>query len=228
MAWLRRALFAIGVLGGVWIAHPIAVTGTAADHTDDAPQEVRALWVTRTSLTSPAAIATVVTTAKAQGFNTLLVQVRGRADAYYTSTLEPRPGDLVRQPAAFDPLATVLAGARPHPLFVNAGRRDGSLRVALYRHQVEPLGLVLYALDGQPLPPAHGGPFRLVLPGFHDAARDLTDLGWLELATRPGVDNRAEFARERTLVIGQQSFPAARTWRDPREDDTVVIPPPNA
>lgn len=120
MAWLRRAVFAIGVLGGVWHAHQIAVTGTAADHTDDASQEVRALWVTRASLTSPAAIASVVTTAKAQGFNTLLVQVRGRADAYYTSTIEPRPADLVRQPATFDPLAAVLSDARAHGIRVHA------------------------------------------------------------------------------------------------------------
>jgi uncharacterized lipoprotein YddW (UPF0748 family) len=108
------------VLGGVWIAHPIAVTGTTADHTDDSLQEVRALWVTRSSLTSANTIATLVTTARQQGFNTLLVQVRGRADAYYTSNLEPRSADLARQPATFDPLAVVLAEARAHGIRVHA------------------------------------------------------------------------------------------------------------
>ena len=43
-----------------------------------AQDEVRALWVVRTTLTSPSAIATMVTAAKSGGFNTLLVQVRGR------------------------------------------------------------------------------------------------------------------------------------------------------
>ena len=39
------------------------------------------------------------------------MQVRGRGDAYYTSDLEPRAADLARQPATFDPLATVLVDA---------------------------------------------------------------------------------------------------------------------
>ena len=54
--------------------------------------ETRALWVLRSSLTSPASIASLVRTAKEQGFNTLLVQVRGRGDAYYASAIEPRAG----------------------------------------------------------------------------------------------------------------------------------------
>ena len=39
----------------------------------------------RTSLTSPQAIDDLVRTAREHGFNTLLVQVRGRGDAYYTA-----------------------------------------------------------------------------------------------------------------------------------------------
>jgi uncharacterized lipoprotein YddW (UPF0748 family) len=120
MAWLRRVVFAFGVLGGVWTARPAAIIGTTAQPRDTAPREVRALWVTRSSLTTPAAIATLVTTARAQGFNTLLVQVRGRGDAYFASTLEPRAADLTRQPADFDPLAAVLAEARPHGIRVHA------------------------------------------------------------------------------------------------------------
>src|SRR5690242_19753955 len=103
-AWLRRAALALAVAGGVWSGRPIAAARPGADHYDDGAAEVRALWVTRSSLTSPGAIATLVTTAHQQGFNTLLVQVRGRGDAYYTSALEPRSADLARQPASFDPL----------------------------------------------------------------------------------------------------------------------------
>lgn len=120
MAWLRRALFALGVLGGVWIARPVDLIGTANGASQVPATEVRALWVTRSSLTSPAAIARVVRTAHQQGFNTLLVQVRGRADAYFTSTLEPRSADLARQPASFDPLATVLNAARERGIRVHA------------------------------------------------------------------------------------------------------------
>jgi uncharacterized lipoprotein YddW (UPF0748 family) len=85
-----------------------------------APAETRALWVLRSSLTSPASISTLVHTASQQGFNTLLVQVRGRGDAYYASALEPRAADLSHQPASFDPLATVLTDAHQAGLRVHA------------------------------------------------------------------------------------------------------------
>jgi uncharacterized lipoprotein YddW (UPF0748 family) len=84
------------------------------------PPEIRALWVLRTSLTTPASIATLVRSARDHGFNTLLVQVRGRGDAYYSSALEPRAAELQRQPASFDPLATVLDAAHAAGLRVHA------------------------------------------------------------------------------------------------------------
>src|SRR6266550_2731943 len=67
--------------------------------------EVRALWVVRTSLTSVPKIQAMVKAAAENGFNTLIVQVRGRGDAYYKSRREPRAIDLKDQPADFDPLA---------------------------------------------------------------------------------------------------------------------------
>src|SRR5262245_32954747 len=79
----------------------------------------RGMWVLRTSLTSPSSIATMVDAAKAAGMNTLLVQVRGRGEAYYKSDLEPRASELAKQPESFDPLQTTLdlahkAGMRVH------------------------------------------------------------------------------------------------------------------
>lgn len=88
--------------------------------TDAAPAETRALWVLRTSLTSQAAIDALVKRARDNGFNALFVQVRGRGDAYYRGGLEPIPADLERQPAAFDPLTAVIAGARRNGLRVHA------------------------------------------------------------------------------------------------------------
>jgi uncharacterized lipoprotein YddW (UPF0748 family) len=82
--------------------------------------EVRAMWVQRGSLTSPASILALVESAKASGFNTLLVQVRGRGDAYYRSRYEPRAATLARQPADFDPLSFVLAAAHRANLKVHA------------------------------------------------------------------------------------------------------------
>jgi uncharacterized lipoprotein YddW (UPF0748 family) len=54
------------------------------------------------------------------GFNTLLVQVRGRGDAYFNSRLEPRASTLSGQPPSFDPLEAVIAEARRAGLRVHA------------------------------------------------------------------------------------------------------------
>lgn len=84
------------------------------------PAEIRALWVLRTSLASADRIEALVRSAREYGFNTLLVQVRGRGDAYFAGGLEPRAADLQRQPAGFDPLATVLRAAHGAGLRVHA------------------------------------------------------------------------------------------------------------
>jgi len=78
------------------------------------------LWVQRGTLTSAANVAALVDTAKAAGFNTLLVQVRGRGDAYYRSTLEPRGPALSGQDPSFDPLALVIAAGHRAGLRVHA------------------------------------------------------------------------------------------------------------
>ena len=82
--------------------------------------EVRALWVQRGSLASPASIITAIDRAKASGFNTLIVQVRGRGDAYYDSRYEPRAALLAKQPASFDPLELVVERAHHAGLKVHA------------------------------------------------------------------------------------------------------------
>jgi uncharacterized lipoprotein YddW (UPF0748 family) len=106
-ALLRRATAAIAA-SLILIISPV--------HAQD---EVRALWVVRTTLTSPAAIAAMVAAAKNGGFNTLLVQVRGRGDAYFQQGIEPRPAALAAQPA-FDPLAATIARAHDAGLQVHA------------------------------------------------------------------------------------------------------------
>ncbi|MDQ3175382.1 MAG: family 10 glycosylhydrolase, partial [Acidobacteriota bacterium] len=84
------------------------------------PDEVRALWVVRTTLTSPEKIRAMVQSAKDSGFNTIIVQVRGRGDAYYGSRKEPRAMELKDQPIEFDPLAITLSEARQRGLKVHA------------------------------------------------------------------------------------------------------------
>lgn len=82
--------------------------------------EVRGLWVLRSSLASPEKIQELVRTAAAGGFNTLMLQVRGRGDAYFLGGVEPRADELASQPADFDPLETTLAAAHAAGIKVHA------------------------------------------------------------------------------------------------------------
>ena len=82
--------------------------------------EVRALWVVRNTLTSPEKIYKMVESAATSGFNTLIVQVRGRGDAYYRSRWEPRAIELKDQPQDFDPLQLTIAEAHRRGLKVHA------------------------------------------------------------------------------------------------------------
>lgn len=105
----------IAVLSGL-----LAGTPTAASSPAPSVDEVRALWVVRTTLTSPEKIQQLAEKADAAGFNTLIVQVRGRGDSYYKSRHEPRAIELKDQPASFDPLATTLTEAGGRGLKVHA------------------------------------------------------------------------------------------------------------
>jgi uncharacterized lipoprotein YddW (UPF0748 family) len=113
----RQCVFAL-------IAIAIVTTGLrgqqANGRTSNEVSEVRALWVVRTTLTSPEKIRAMVMAAKVNGFNTLIVQVRGRGDAYYRSKHEPRAIELKDQPLEFDPLAITIAEARKAGLKVHA------------------------------------------------------------------------------------------------------------
>lgn len=141
----------------------------AAEHAAPGDDEVRALWVTRTTLSSPARIADMVHAARTGGFNTLIVQVRGRGDAYYASSLEPRPAELVVRPE-FDPLAEVLALAKPAGIKVHAwinvnlvssaATLPTSRQHVIYRHPewlMVPRELAAEMLDTDPASPEYVG-----------------------------------------------------------------------
>lgn len=83
-------------------------------------EEVRGLWVVRSTLESPERIEDMVAQAHQAGFNTLLVQVRGRGDAFYRSRWEPRSEELAGAPAGFDPLALVIREAHARGMAVHA------------------------------------------------------------------------------------------------------------
>jgi uncharacterized lipoprotein YddW (UPF0748 family) len=92
----------------------------AASPHDTAAGDVNGMWVLRSSLTSPASIGRMVDAARGAGVNTLLVQVRGRGEAFYLSDIEPRASELASQPDDFDPLAVTLERAHAAGLQVHA------------------------------------------------------------------------------------------------------------
>jgi hypothetical protein len=96
-------------------------------------EEFRGLWITRFDWTrfghtvTPSDLDTIVNHAASAHFNALLFQVRGTADAYYSSTLEPwaarLTGSVTKTLGAdpgFDPLAYVITRAHRSGLQVHA------------------------------------------------------------------------------------------------------------
>ena len=79
----------------------------------------RGLWVVRTTLVQPDSVRAMVRRASDAGFNTLLVQVRGRGDSYYSGGIEPR-AELLRTHHDLDPLALTLEEAHRRGLEVHA------------------------------------------------------------------------------------------------------------
>jgi len=96
--------------------------------------ERRAIWVTRydwTSLTTapvPQDIDVIVANVASAGFNTILFQVRGAGDAYYTPGLEPWADRLTSGPVSetlgvdpgWDPLARMVSQAHAADIEVHA------------------------------------------------------------------------------------------------------------
>jgi uncharacterized lipoprotein YddW (UPF0748 family) len=99
-------------------------------HTPDSMR--KALWVVRDKITTKTAIDDLMADAATRGIHDVVVQVRGRGDAYYTSTLEPRAESVS---ADFDPLAHLVragaaVGARVHAwgnVFFVWSSADGTL-----------------------------------------------------------------------------------------------------
>lgn len=156
--------------------------------------EVRAMWVVRDTMTSPARIRNAVTLAKKYGFNTLFVQVRGRGDAFYDSRFEPRSEELAGAPAGFDPLAVAVeeghqAGLQVHAwmntFFVwHKKRRPYSSRHVVNRH---PEWLVADR-QGHTRLTEHGDCEGAFLDPAVPEVREHTKNVFLDVATRYAVD----------------------------------------
>ena len=117
-----RAVGAVRLVAVLLATLLLLATETSRPSAAPLTDEVRGLWVLRSTLTSPKSVQQMVATAQLSGFNTILVQVRGRGDAYYNSGIEPRAAELEDQPTTFDPLAMTIdlahaAGIKVHAWF---------------------------------------------------------------------------------------------------------------
>ncbi len=129
----REIRLRIGFRGGPagmhWIHARTAAGGDSVAFTvqplaaGDSLTETRALWVSRFEYASAADIGTIVTQAADAGFNVLYLQVRGRADAFYRSSLEPWAANLtgaLGKDPGWDPLGVAVEEGRRRGVDVHA------------------------------------------------------------------------------------------------------------
>ncbi len=67
---------------------------------------------------------------------------------------------------------------------------DGTYSACLTLQQAQEHGVLIYELDGAPLPDTKGGPFRLVTPGLGDLCANVKGVGRIEITKGPGRDTR--------------------------------------
>jgi uncharacterized lipoprotein YddW (UPF0748 family) len=119
-AFFIAVVLAVG--RAVALAVGLAAAGPAAPAVAAPPagEETRALWVVRHAITTPGRVDQVVEIASQLNINTLLVQVRGRGDAYFQSEITPRAEDLGATSPDFDPLERMIRRAHAAGLEVQA------------------------------------------------------------------------------------------------------------
>jgi len=81
-------------------------------------------------------------------------------------------------------------GGAQEAAFLNLASSDAGFAVSLPLAELPRGALIVYELDGEPLPAQKGGPFRLLVPGHADECVHVKSLARIELARARGRDTR--------------------------------------
>jgi uncharacterized lipoprotein YddW (UPF0748 family) len=122
--FVRRAHALLLPVGLLAATASVRRTGPAPAPASEPAIEGRALWVNRFEYDSPGDIAAIIAKAAAANFNVIYFQVRGQADAYYRSDLEPCAirlcGKLGNGYPPYDPLEIAVREAHAQGLELHA------------------------------------------------------------------------------------------------------------
>ena len=86
--------------------------------------------------------------------------------------------------------AITVKGLLDVPALADRGRScdvsfgDGKYAATFTLQQAKDFGLLLYELDGEPLPDGKGGPFRLITPGLGDLCANVKGVRRIEVRSR--------------------------------------------
>jgi uncharacterized lipoprotein YddW (UPF0748 family) len=138
---LRAAVALVAALAALGLVPAGASRALAAG----AGEETRAIWVVRHAVTTPGRVDRVVSLSRQVNANTLLVQVRGRGDAYYESDLAPRAEELAAEGPDFDPLERIVREGHTAGLEVHAW-----INVFLIWSRGEPPQSALHVVNAHP------------------------------------------------------------------------------
>ena len=116
----------LALLASMLFSMLFGIAGVSHAGESQPPDPFRALWVTRWDYRTEADVKRAVSEAASLGVTDLIWQVRGQADAYYKSALEPWGEELLRdlppgtkEPKA-DPLAIAVSEAHARGMKLHA------------------------------------------------------------------------------------------------------------
>jgi uncharacterized lipoprotein YddW (UPF0748 family) len=98
---------------------PVSAVGTRAIP-QAVPREIRAIWITRWDFKTKGDVERAIRWCAGVGLNRIFFQVRGRADAFYRSSIEPWGEELGGSDPGFDPLATAIEAGRAAGVEIHA------------------------------------------------------------------------------------------------------------